>query len=485
MKKIYILAVFTVLFGVSCDKELEQQPNSQLALENFYKTSADALSGVGGIYDALQKSEGNNRFLSYGELRTDNVVRTSTTNGGNAGIIANNLAAETPGTDWASYYTLISRANLAIEKIPSINADVNELLGEALFLRAYAYFQLVKIWGAVPLITSPVLNFDKNTAFLPRTEPTEIFNKVIIPDMLKAESLIGTVARQHRVSKNAALNLQGDVYMWLKQWDKAKIAYGKVETARSYTLVNNETDWSRLFRTEVAGGVATKFNVGTELIFSIKFDVAEDGDRSGIHNVLYAGVPQTFLNPQLDSLWLSTFPRDSLGWVAKFPGVKPIQNTATGLPIYGDYRYNFTRQVGASPVTEAQINKYSAINIAISLSDSDIPVYRYAPMLYNLAECENNLGNIPAAIALCNRIRAARLLPPIISANFTTKERVEDLILSEKRFETIGEAYRFWDLVRAGKALSVLKLSSADKILWPVNNARLSENPMLKQNPGY
>jgi starch-binding outer membrane protein, SusD/RagB family len=484
MKKIYILAIFIGFLGVSCDKELEQKPISQLAIENFYKTSADALSGVGGIYDALQKSEGNGRFMFYGELRSDNVIPTPNTNGENAPIIRNTLDLNSRVADWAPYYTLIGRANLGIEKMPLINANIDELLGEALFLRAYAYFQMVKIWGAVPLITKPVFTFDKNTAFLPRTEPSEIFDRVIIPDMIKAEALIATVARQHRASKNAALNLQGEVYMWLKQWDKAKVAFGKVETAKSYTLVNNEIDWSRLFRTDLIAGVATKYNIGTELIFSIKYDIAEDGDRSGIHNLFSAGVAQTFLSPQLDSLWLNTFPKDSLGWVTKFPGVKPLQNTLAGLPIYGDYRYNFTREVGALTGV-ANVQKHAATNIATTISDSDIPIYRYAPMLYNLAECENNLGNIAAAIALCNRIRAARLLPPIIAANFTTKDRVEELILLEKRFETVAEGYRFWDLVRTDRAVSVLKLPSADRILWPINNTRLLENPMLKQNPGY
>ncbi len=484
-----------VLCFSACEDQLEQTPFSQIGENNFWKNNSDAITGVASIYDAMQRAYGSARNFNYGEFRSDNVGPTPTSAGDNFSMVTNTISPNWGGASWTSNYQMISRANNAISAIPKIQGASQALLGEAHFLRAFAYFDLVRVFGGVPLQTEPIISFNPETAFKERSTPQDIYEKVIIPDMIKAEQLIPAGRNQFRATKNSALILQGEVYMWLKDWAKAKVAFGKVEATKNYSLVTTRAAWNELFwNTPITNGVPnnsgvqTKFMRGPELIFSIKYSLLEDAERSGIFGNFFGGVPAFYMSAGIEQEWINDFPLDSLSWSTKFGTVKPLQVDATGKPFYGDFRFFESKEQNNLAVGEGRIAKYNKTNLNNAIDDCDIHIYRYAGLLYNMAEVENNLNNIKGAIALCNRVRAARLLPQVKDTDFKTKEQTEDFILQEKRYEQFAEGKRWWDLVRTGKALKVLKPEkplTEETILWPIFQNHLIDNPKLKQNPGY
>ena len=140
------------MFNVSCDGILDEQPISEIGPDNFWKNNTDAESGVVGIYDAMQSTYRLNHFL-WGEFRTDNYrVAAAGAPIDNIELVQQNI---TPGNrstlKWNNLYELINRANQAIKYIPQIPGYNKSLLAEAHAIRAYAYFDAIRVWGAVPL----------------------------------------------------------------------------------------------------------------------------------------------------------------------------------------------------------------------------------------------------------------------------------------------------------------------------------------------
>jgi starch-binding outer membrane protein, SusD/RagB family len=485
-KKLLAISFSLICFlFISCEKEIDQEPVSQLSDTKFWKTNNDAAAAVASIYDGMQKHYGNRHFY-WGEFRSDNYVSAGTAAGFNLSITKNAITSDFGGAvNWSEMYRMIARANLCIKNIPNIPGYNPELLAEAHFLRAYAYFDAIRVWGDVPLFTEPVTVLDESS-YRPREKKEKIMGEVILPDLQAALRLMTTRTSQFRASRSAVLNLQGEVAMWQKNWEVAKAAFAEVENYKAFTLAATRTAWNDQFFNDLISNVQTKKMVGTELIFSIRYNQLEDGDRSGIYGLHFAGLPSFYVSPELETKWAKAFPIDSIGWYAAFPNTKPLQTTATGQPFYGDYRYFESREQGRDPGA-ARVAKWNKININPTFDDTDIHVYRYSSMVYNQAEVEAMLNNFTGAVALLNRVRAARQLPAIKTV-FTNQEALIDAILDEKQYETLGEGDRWWDLVRTNRAIKILgpiNKMDANTIFWPIFRNHILDNPKLVQNPGY
>jgi starch-binding outer membrane protein, SusD/RagB family len=483
-----LLFGFALLMGASaCEKVLDEKPFSQLADEQFWKNNADAASGVVSIYDAMQKTY-NSKLYVWGEMRSDNFTPTTSSTATSLELMKNSLQASNDGVlRWNSLFLMISRANLAIEKIPTIPAYDRSLLGEAHMARAYAYFDAVRVWGGVPLFTEPIKGLDQELQ-RPKTDGAKIINDVIIPDMLEGEKLIAPTKDQFRFSKSSVYAFQAQVYMHLKQFDKAKVALDKLVALKAFSLVTTRDAWSKLFLNDVARG--GKFQVGTELIFSLRFSLTEDSDRSGIYAIFFAGLPNYNISALLENKWIAKFPTDSIKWKLKYPTTPPKAKNVDGSLFYGDWRYAESREgtLLLPAIGSARLAKYNKINYSPSIDDSDMHLFRYAGVLLMLAEAENQLGNTAAALALVNQIRDARELPRVLATEFTNKAELENIILDERQMELLGEGVRWWDLIRTGKAVEVMgpiNGQKADKLLFPILQRHLNDNPLLTQTPGY
>ena len=468
----------------ACEGILEQQPFSQLSDEQFWKTNADATSGVTAIYDAMQKTY-NTKYYSWGEFRADNYVATGTANSESLELLNNALTPSSGGVlRWNSFYLMISRANLAIQNIPKLPAYDRQLLGEAYAMRAYAYFHAVRVWGDVPLLTEPVTGLDQEIQKA-KTKAADIMTQVILPDMLQAETLLTQNTNTYRFSKAGIWSLQAEVYMFLKDYAKAKVALTNITKLNTFSLTTTRDAWQKQFLNDA--NLGGKFQTSTEFIFNIRYSLTEDRDRSGVYAVFFAGLPSYFINPALERKWVAQFPLDSISWYAKYPTFVPKTKDAAGKPFYGDWRYIDSRE-SARDFGLARVAKYNKINFSTSFDDTDIIVYRYANTLTLLAEAENQLGNKDAAVMLMNQLRTARQLPTVKATDFTTKGQLENFILDERQMEFLAEGVRWWDLRRTDKAVEVMgpiNGQTAQKLLFPIYDRHLIDNPKLTQTEGY
>ncbi len=468
----------------SCEGILEQAPFSQLAEEQFWRTNTDALSGVSAIYDGMQKTY-NSKYYNWGEFRADNYVASSTPGADALELLKNALTpTNSNALRWNNFYLMIARANIAIESIPKIPGYDPQLLGEAYAIRAYAYFHAVRVWGDVPLYTAAVTSLDQEIQ-KPKTKAADIMSQVVIPDMLRAESLLTQTVNTYRFSKAGIWSLQAEVYMFLKDFAKARVALTNITKLNVFSLVTTRDAWLKQFLNDPAQG--GKFQTSPEFIFNIRYSVTEDNDRSGIYGTFFAGLPSFFISPVLEQKWITKFPIDSVAWTTLYPTFPPKTKDAAGKTLFGDWRYFESRESGRG-IGLARVAKYTKINLSPTFDDTDIIVYRYANTLLLLAEAENQLGNPAAAVALANQIRTARQLPLVKATDFPTKQQLENFLLDERQLEFLGEGVRWWDLRRTEKAVEVMgpiNGQTQQKLLFPIFDRHLIDNPLLTQTEGY
>ncbi|MGB3798334.1 MAG: RagB/SusD family nutrient uptake outer membrane protein, partial [Lewinella sp.] len=462
---------------------LEEEPFSQTSDAQFWKNNGDVESGVAAIYDAMQETYRLNHYL-WGEFRSDNFIASDRVSVAYEELVNNQLTQSNAVTlRWNSLYRMIGRANLAIERTPQVPSYTPGLLGQAHALRAYAYFDAVRVWGDVPVFTEAITNLEQEL-FRPATDGATILREVVVPDMLRAEELITSSGTEFRFTKAANFALQANVYTWMKEYALAKEALDKLIALDDYRLVDTRATWRRLFLNDLNLGTLQE---GPELIFSIRYDILEDGGRaSGNYELFFAGQPNFFISPTLERKWIERFPTDSVSWYAKYPDFTPQTTDEFGNVLYGDWRYFESRE--DRPIGEARPAKYTKTNFSPNDDATNIPVYRYAGILLLKALVENRLGNTDVAVEMMNEVRAARQLPLVDGADYPDMESLELLILDERQLELFAEGYRWWDLRafdRVQQALDTIATVPDDQLVFPIYEEHLIDNDQLMQNPGY
>lgn len=470
--------------GSSCEDFLDEQPPSQTSDGAFWQSNSQANSGVASIYDAMQSAYRNKHYL-WGETRADNLIAADLITQEEAEVLLNLLTpTNASATRWNDLYLMVNRANLAIDRIPNVPSFDPNLLGEAHALRAYAYFDAVRVWGGVPLFTEPNQSLSQEL-LRERTDGETILREVVIPDMLRAEELIDIPSREFRFSLASVYCFQANVYLWLKEYENAKTALVKLEELNAFSLVSTRQSWVDLFLDDDTEG---KFQTGPELIFSLKFDAAVDGPRaSGSRDALISSTAAYYIDTFLEQEWIEEFPIDSAAWVEKYPDFAPPTVDEFGDTFYGDWRYIESRE--DAEIGRARIAKHQNTSQSID-DDTNYPIYRYSGLLLLKALVENRLGNGDAAITLANQIRTARQLPNLDPADFAlaSMTTIEDRLLQDRQFELLGEAKRWWDLRsldRAVEYLDTVNNMTEEKLLFPIFEGHLIDNPLLVQNPGY
>ena len=478
-----VLTLCGLVYASSCTDIIEEEPFSQTSDAQFWKNNSDAESGVAAIYDAMQQTYRLNHFL-WGEFRSDNFIASDRVEVAYEELVTNQLTqSNTVTLRWSNLYQMIGRANLAIEKIPEIPNYTPGLLGQAHALRAFAYFDAVRVWGDVPLYTEAITNLEQDL-FRPATDGATILREVVVPDIIRAEELITGSGNEFRFTKAANYALQAHVYTFMKDYENAKVALDKLIELDDYQLVNNRQNWRRLFLNDLNIGT---FQEGPELIFSIRYDLLEDGGRaSGNYELFFAGIPSFFISPTLERKWIERFPIDSVGWYAKYPDFTPRETDEFGNTLFGDWRYFESRE--DRPIGEARAAKYTKTNFSANDDETNIPVYRYAGILLLKALVENRLGNPDVAIDLLNQVRTARQLPTEDLADYPDLDALERLILDERQLELFAEGHRWWDLRafdRVQEALDTIATIPDDQLVFPIWEGHLISNDNLEQNPGY
>lgn len=478
------LLILVACMGFSCEDFLDEQPPSQTSDADFWQNNSQANSGVAAIYDAMQATYRDKHYL-WGEIRTDNYIAADLITQPEAEVLLNLITpSNSLATEWDDMYRMINRANLAIDRIAKVPSFDPNLLGEAHALRAYAYFDAVRVWGGVPLFTEPVQGLDQELSRA-RTDGETILREVVVPDMLRAEELIDIPSREFRFSLASIYCFQANVYIWMKDFESANMALEKLKGLNAFSLVETRQSWVELFLDDDNEG---KFQTGPELIFSLKFDAAVDGPRaSGSRDALISSTAAFWIDTLFEREWIEEFPLDSAGWVETYPDFEPLTEDEFGETFYGDWRYIESREDRA--VGNARVAKHQNTSQSID-DDTNYPIYRYSGMLLLQAMVQNRLGNGDVAIELANQIRTARQLPNLDPEEFAdaSMTEIEDRLLQDRRYELLGEAKRFWDLRSFDRAIEYLDTFNnltEETLLLPIFEGHLIDNPLLEQNPGY
>ncbi|GGI24449.1 RagB/SusD family nutrient uptake outer membrane protein [Pedobacter mendelii] len=444
MKKNIILSFILVISLAGCKKSfLEIPQKTGLSTNIFFKSESDFQQAINGAYAPLRGLySGNNGAWAMGEQRSDNT--TYKYNPNDRGSIQSEYIkdftddANSPVTanKYFTDYTIIARANQVLDPIDAVEfnaASKNNIKGQAYFLRAFAYFDLVQYFGQVPIHLKPVTTLDGTS--LPLSSVETVYNQ-IISDAKQAATLLPNKAAQEagRATSGAAKTLLGNVYVVLKRWAEAEAILKEVT---GYSLLS---DYNNVF------SPSQKNN--SESIFEVQFKEGPEGLAS---NFFYTFLIQPISAAEITAVTgIAEVPRTIQGFNLPTPDMIAAYEP-------GDKRKDAS--IGfltASGVTYPYIKKYAHAHANTNNTNDNWPVYRYAEVLLFLAEAANEQNRPGEALTYLNMVRANPRtgLAPSIAAG---QAAVRDAILVERRIELAFENKRWLDLVRTGNADQVMK----------------------------
>ncbi|WP_434036343.1 RagB/SusD family nutrient uptake outer membrane protein [Formosa sp. 4Alg 33] len=461
MKKL-IFSIFTIsVLMFSCENELIQDPNTNKVADGFYTNEAEIEEAINATYAVLQFSGNYDIGLpSVGEIPgEDSYDETPANDGGNYGqldlynvIAQNSIIANI----WNHSYIGIQRANIVLNRIESIeysNEDTkNSRIGEMLFLRSLFYFNLVRIYGDVPLVTEEVSNPQEYFGQT-RTSETEIYDQIKL-DLITAIDLlpIRNESNKIRVVKTAGQALLGKVELTLGNYAEAKSILHSVVNSGIHDLV------------PIAEVFASDNELNSEIIFAVQFSSGVNGNSEGTD-------AYRMFNPtgRVEGNMTGT----------KGHGVlKP-----SFYKLYSDNDLRKGTYVGVLESGIAYNRKITIPTTVVGDAESDWIVLRYADVILMLAEIENELGNSDQAIQYLNQINNRASIMEYTGA--TDHNSVFQAIDLQRRLELVWEGHRWFDLKRQGRTQEVLGISNNDLLLMPLPASQIATDNALEQNPGY
>jgi starch-binding outer membrane protein, SusD/RagB family len=488
IKLIIFLTAISIAGVYSC-KKLDENPSSVIVVQQFYKTASDATSAVNAAYSTLNSDPAGD-FPLYGrqlnllvENGSDNQVYSpSNTNPdvralGTATYISSNSRVQKV---WQQLYYGINRANIAIDNIPAIQMDTtlrDRLVRESKFIRGLLYFNLVRLYGAVPLILHNPTTINPNALLVGRTSVDSVYLQIVsdLKDATKLPKSYGG-ADLGRATGGAAHTLLAKVYLTRQNWADALTQLNIViNGGYGYALFPNYYD---------AFQKATKN--GKEHIFSVQFET----NLGAVNSTQYLSESFTSFNTQTwpidvpaDSSLYRLFSTTDTRRAVTF--YSSVYNAATGQTVVYSNQYvpYFNKFVDYS-LTPLSIQAQSGINY---------PVLRYADVLLMYAEAQNELSGGPTAdaYAAINQVRTRANVPNLTAS--LNQSDFRDSVFLERRKEFIQEGHRWFDLVRQGGTTLVDALhknpvksaASAKNTLFPIPLVEVQLNSKLTQNPGY
>ena len=488
-KPIYIALLASSLVFSSCDSYLDLDPISDATSTNAYNTASDAEAALVGAYDSFQAEY----YIWDNVIFSDVISDNHYAGGDNPEIFAvDNLDIQPVNgrlfNNWSQLYNAIAKVNVVLAKVPEINdpkIDVDnrreQILGEAAFLRAYHYFQLVTLWGGVPLILDPVASTAPEETQKPRNTEQEVYQQILTDLGFALERLpdtYGTDAsvNKARATKGAANALLAKVYAQMPDRDYNKVvehADAVINSPAGYSLLD---DYRNLFD-------GNNYN-NAESIMEIQFVGGTEANFG----------PQLLLPPSISGDTWRKFVTPSKDLIRAFDQEgDEIRKQATVLFEAAPWADEFwSLQVnGQVPFAYKwkEANGWASTNRQYLLRLADIILLK--------AEALNGLGRGEEALAEVNRVRRRVNLPEVSADN---QQDIARLIEKERRLELAQEAQRWNDLKRSSRAVEVMNnLVEIDlrtgepkafdmtesKMLLPIPQQEINRNPLLVQNPGY
>jgi len=481
-------------FAPSCDSFLDPNPSDVLAPESFYKTSADAVAAVNGIY-AQAKGPYSLAFWYLSDIATDDIIAAPRF-GADGHRMSNYTfdATEWPFAEygvWGGFYALINQANAVLDRVPAITMDVSlrtRLLGEARFLRALTYFNLVRFFGDVPLLDHEVKSV-KGLA-VSRTPVPDVY-ALIVSDLQEAAAALPASysgANVGRATSGAAQALLAKVYLTRQDWTNAAQTAGQIIASGPYVLLPN---WKDNFR------IAVKLT-NSESIFEINYDGVLDPGGGSVHTLFSipsgypggAGYGLMYITPSLQSLFDSTDTRGDNGTYMTSPHIDQLGQTVSWVDPPGAAFNKYLDETDFQNMHTRDWQKQS----------NNWIVLRYADVLLMYAEAVNEGGTPNPAMTAEQALNAVRGRAGILPVSGLSQAAFRDAVRLDRRREFVFEGQRWFDLARWGvlnaailaKTAEVRAIDSLETdvhgvkgSLMPIPRSELDINHNLTQNPGW
>jgi len=480
MRVIISVLIFSTIMFISCKKDfIEIKPESTVTTDILYKTDKDFQDAVNGCYNVLQTQYQN--YWVFGDLPADDVEEDIPNHFDHVAFEQFTVNDRQPllASTWRNYYNVINRANIVLTTIEKADVSVvknkERHIGEAKFLRALSYFDLVRIFGDVPLLTT---NLTVEEAYKTGREKTgKIYDELIIKDLLEAEGKLPlkyTGTDVGRATKGAAKSLLGKVYLTRKDFVNAEAKLKEV-TTMGYALLPNFRDlWNY-----------TVNEHHSEYIFDIEY---EEGIGEG-SSFTHAFVPAWTALTDFYGIKGGTPPSDGATTPALYASFDPQDmrrniSVLYGITVNGVYTPIPTNSIQAS---KSYSSKYITPVASTNDSRANWKVIRYADVLLMYAEALNETGKTNEALTHLNIVHRRAGLPGF--ATLIQSDTREKIYL-ERRLELTLEGQRWFDLVRTGRALSVLQPFGMKPHMTvfpiPLTQIQIINNPAIfPQNPGY
>lgn len=488
MKKIFIVSIF-IFAGFtfqSCSKFLDLKPVSNgIAVENsssdsvLYKSAEQVEAALGGAYSDFKNEYYQLDYFVNGDAQADGAY-AGADNPANFQIDDFKIDATNSNVsrDWGYLYSAIGKTNSLINNVNSCPDPAlaperkTAIIAEASFIRAFMYFQLVQLWGDVPLQLKEVKTISASNLaeiypllYPPRTAMPLIYKQIIIDLETAVASVPATAINKGYVTKGAVNSMLAFVYATIEPHDWGKVSqYCDAVISGGYSLMPNYNDlWNNLnkncaesiFEINYTGG-ATDGNWGAKMFRGLdwkKFNIPSNDIVKGFD--------------------------DEKDTVRKNASI--IFLDVTGKWADADWPQNHY----------PFINKYRNFNEG---SDQNYIFIRLADILLLKAEALNEQGDLAGAAALVNQVRHRALLQDTPASS---QDAMRLAIEKERRLELAYEARRWFDLKRTGRAIEVMNNAigpdgqkigynlTQNRLVWPIPQAELDKNKQLVQNSGY
>ena len=438
-----------------CDNVLDTEPYDRVSAEEAVTDLATAQAALNGAYGALASGSYYGLDLQLlGDLPSDNGRWAGTFQFLNE-IVNNRIVADNAEVTamWTAIYRQVDRDNVVIQQVPQIasipEATRNQIVGEAHLLRALAFHNLVKFWGAVPTPTTPV-TVAADAAAYTRTPVAGVYTQ-ILADLDRAAQLIpANATNTRRATRTAATAL------------RARVLFYRASVAGN---ANPNADYQGAL--DAANTVLTAMRDTLTVPYADLFSATGANTSEDIFRVAFTAAQSN----SLGFYWL---------WVGRHEA-EPSANLNAAYEA-GDLRKPVTVQPRPNSTTRLQGTKYP------TTAGTEHPhVIRLAELVLIKAEALARLGRLEEAVAEYNKVRVrAGLRRHALGTDVRTQGDVIAAITRERRLELALEGDRWPDLVRQGLAVSVKGLTDRPyQALFPIPLRETRTSPGLTQNPGY
>lgn len=511
MKHTFLITIISGLLIIgmnSCKKEfLGQADPNAITAAAYFTSESDVLTAVNGAYQSLRSNSGMAEGSGlYTEERSDNTGRNDNQSNSGEPFQFNDFSLLPSNTylqnHWNALYKIVNSANFALSGTEIVNFDDSDLKSqysaEAKFVRALAYFDLVRKWGAVPLVTKPVSSIEEAMRLNSRVSIDSVYAQ-IVSDLTDAANSqlpdLQPVSGKGRASRAAANALLGKVYLTMASSLSSTKKESYLKSALQYlTAAYNMRSFSTLSEIPYADVFdVDKKTTCPELLFQIEY---KQGDKDYCSSIAAS-------NQAKGETTNSLKPGTGSGGNVKLDLVKDYES--------GDLRKDFSVKFAADPtVNDWYITKFrdkSALAGTSGYGGNDWILLRYADVILLLAEVNMDLGNNETAITFLDQVRQRAGLSgyktAIKNTEYATKYPTLKLaILHERRVELAFENQRLYDLLRnftpeefvayihaksqADYGLAKISNCGTKDYYYPIPFKDNNLNPEgMYQNPGY